>query len=88
MQVVGLVLSILQVLGLNCSYGTRCGTKSVYTSIFPNGGSTYNLHYKMNDTQRTCSQSYLIVIIDAKKLLQYLKNIINFKLVLENTSKF
>jgi hypothetical protein len=32
LQVVGLVLSILQVVGLNCSHGARCGTKIVYTS--------------------------------------------------------
>jgi hypothetical protein len=32
LQVVGLVLLTLQVLGLNCSRITRCGTKDVYTS--------------------------------------------------------
>jgi hypothetical protein len=32
LQVVGLVMLTLQVLGLNCSHGARCGTKNVYTS--------------------------------------------------------
>jgi hypothetical protein len=33
LQVVGLVWSNLQVVGLNCSQDARCGTKSVYTSL-------------------------------------------------------
>jgi hypothetical protein len=67
LQIVGLLLSHLQDLGLNSSRVANCGTKSVYTSHL-------NLRYK---NSLSCPQNHRV---DPSKLLLYKNYFIHIKI--------
>jgi hypothetical protein len=75
LQVVGLVLSILQVVRLNCSHGARCGTKIVYTSYILFTHINLSVRYylcieKWNKRPWQCTDIQLVFMQTMNSVLQ------------------